>query len=101
MDKSRALADKVNRLLEMFTAVAFIGPRQCGKSTLVRHLRADGRYYDLESPADYQLISDDPGAFFSLNLQQIIIDEAQQYPQLFNVLRGLLIPIESGKAVFC
>jgi len=87
MVKKRNLEGKINRLLEMFPVVAVIGPRQCGKSTIVRQLRPDWKYYDLESPADCQLITSDPAAFLSLNLAQVIIDEAHQYPELFKVLR--------------
>lgn len=90
MDKKRVLEEKINRLLDMFPVVAVIGPRQCGKSTLVRGLRGDWKYYDLESPDDYQLISNDPVSFFTLNTDQVIIDEAQQYPDLFKVLRGVV-----------
>ena len=88
-DKKRLLEQKINRLLEMFPAVAVIGPRQCGKSTLVKALRPDWRYYyDLERPDDYQLVSSDPLGFFSRQREKTIIDEAQQYPELFRVLRG-------------
>ena len=90
MDKKRVLAEKISRLLDMFPVVAIIGPRQCGKSTLARGLRNEWKYYDLESPDDYQLISSDPVAFFSLNTDQVIIDEAQQFPNLFKVLRGVV-----------
>ncbi len=74
----------------MFPVVAVIGPRQCGKSTLVRRLQPRWKYYDLESPDDYQLISSDPVAFFSINQKNIIINEAQQYPTLFSTLRGVV-----------
>ena len=90
MDKSRHIASKVDQLLGMFPAVAVIGPRQCGKSTLVKQLRPDWKYYDLESPDDYQLITNDPIAFFTLNPDNVIIDEAQQYPDLFRVLRSVI-----------
>ncbi len=90
MGKKRVIEDKINRLLVMFPVVAIVGPRQCGKSTLVKQLRPDWKYYDLESPDDYQLISSDPVAFFSLNTENVIIDEAQQYPELFRVLRGVI-----------
>jgi predicted AAA+ superfamily ATPase len=90
MDKNRHLASKVNQLLEMFPVVVIIGSRQCGKSTLVKQLKPDWKYYDLESPDDYQLITSDPIAFFSLNSQQLIIDEAQQYSEIFLVLRGVI-----------
>lgn len=90
MDKKRLLSTRIETLLEMFPAVALIGARQCGKSTLVRQLRPEWRYYDLESPDDYQLITQDPVAFFELNRTGVIIDEAQHYPPLFQVLRGVI-----------
>ena len=90
MGKRRVLEDKIDLLLEMFPVVVIVGPRQCGKSTMVRQLRPEWRYYDLENPSDYQLISDDPLAFFSLNPENVIIDEAQQYPAIFQVLRGII-----------
>ena len=80
----------------MFPVVAVIGARQCGKSTFVKNLRPNWKYYDLESPDHYQLISSDPVAFFEINRDNIIIDEAQQYPELFRVLRGV-IDKERGK----
>lgn len=98
MGKTRAIEKKINQLLTMFSVVAIVGPRQCGKSTLVKQLRPDWKYYDLESPDDYQLISSDPVAFFALNTETVIIDEAQQYPDLFNVLRGV-IDSDRGKKV--
>lgn len=90
MDKERYLKEKIDRLLEMFPVVAIIGARQCGKSTLARQLRPEWNYYDLESPSDYQLISEDPTAFFAVHQHNLIIDEAQQYPELFKVLRGVI-----------
>lgn len=90
MDKIRHIEVKADRLLDMFPVVAIIGSRQCGKSTLVKQLRPGWKYYDLESPDDYQLISSDPVAFFSLNPCDVIIDEAQQYPEIFQVLRGVI-----------
>jgi uncharacterized protein len=100
MDKKRDLEDKINRLLEMFPVVAVIGPRQCGKSTLVKRLRPDWQYYDLESPDDYQLISGDPKGFLDLHPDRVIIDEAQQYPELFKVLRGVVDADRGSKGRF-
>lgn len=90
MDNIRYELDKISSLLKMFPIVAVIGPRQCGKSTLVKTLPGNWKYYDLESPEDYQLITRDPVTFFQLNNDKIIIDEAQQYPELFKVLRGVI-----------
>jgi predicted AAA+ superfamily ATPase len=57
---------------------------------LVKQLKTDWKYYDLESPDDYQLITNDPITFFTLNSDKVIIDEAQQYPELFQVLRSVI-----------
>jgi predicted AAA+ superfamily ATPase len=84
----------------MFPAVALIGARQCGKSTLAKDLRPDWRYYDLENPCDYQLISDDPVAFFAVHHDSLVIDEAQQYPDLFRVLRGVIDADRGQKGCF-
>ena len=84
----------------MFPVVTLIGPRQCGKSTLVQQLHPDWKYYDLENPNDYQLITDDPVSFFSIHSGQVIIDEAQQYPDLFKVLRGVIDSDRSTKGRF-
>lgn len=89
-DKSRLLSDKIDHLLGMFPVVAVIGPRQCGKSTLVKNLRPDWKYYDLERPDDYQLVSSDTLGFLSRQTEKTIIDEAQQFPELFSVLRTVI-----------
>jgi predicted AAA+ superfamily ATPase len=89
-DKKRLLAEKIKSLLQMFPAVAVIGPRQCGKSTLVKAIAPDWKYYDLERPDDYQLITSDPLGFFSRQRDKTIIDEAQQFPDLFTVLRNVI-----------
>ncbi len=90
MDKNRFLAQKIESLMALFPAVAVIGSRQCGKSTLVRSVYPDWKYYDLERPDDYQLITSDPLGFFSRQREKVIIDEAQQFPELFQVLRGVI-----------
>lgn len=91
MDKNRHLLPKIRQLLAMFPAVAIIGPRQCGKSTLAKKLINDSwKYYDLESPDDYQLITSDPVSFFKHRDENMVIDEAQQYPELFNILRVVI-----------
>jgi len=100
MDNKRYEKDKLQKLLLMFPAVALIGPRQCGKSTLVKSLEGDWKYYDLENPEDYQLITKDPATFFQINSENVIIDEAQQYPELFKVLRGVIDSDRSKKGRF-
>lgn len=84
------MSEKIEALLQMFPVVAIIGSRQCGKSTLVQTLLPDWKYYDLERPDDFQLISSDPLGFFNRQRDRVIIDEAQQFPELFQVLRSVI-----------
>jgi len=88
--KKRHLSKKIYKLLDLFPVVAVLGARQCGKSTLVKQLFPDWKYYDLERPDDYELISSDPLGFFSRHKNRVVIDEAQQFPQLFSILRSVI-----------
>ncbi len=98
--KKRFLGPKILKLMNLFPAVAVVGARQCGKSTLVKSLYPDWKYYDLERPDDYRLISDDPLSFFRLRPGNIIIDEAQMFPELFSVLRSVIDQDRSTRGRF-
>ena len=73
-------------------AVALLGTRQVGKTTLALSI-AESRmtlYLDLENPEDLLKLSD-PSAFLSLHGDKlVIVDEIQRAPDLFMVLRGLI-----------
>ena len=73
--------------LAFFPCVALIGPRQCGKTTLLQTLPRGWRVYDLEKQSDFQSLALDPDLFFRLNPEKIAIDEAQLRPELFPALR--------------
>ena len=73
-------------------AVALLGARQIGKTTLAKHVAKDrdSIYLDLESPRDLLKLKD-PISFLQLhNDKLIILDEIQRAPDLFMVLRGLI-----------
>ena len=75
----------------MGPAVALLGPRQCGKTTLARQLAESSKstYFDLENPVDLARLSEPMTALQSLR-GLIVIDEVQRHPDLFPVLRVLL-----------
>ncbi|MDO8953476.1 MAG: AAA family ATPase [Gammaproteobacteria bacterium] len=77
-------------MLNHFPVVAILGARQCGKTTLSKQVSPDWHYIDLENPNDYDRIKYDPVFFFSQYPKNVIIDEAQLYPELFQVLRGVI-----------
>jgi uncharacterized protein len=73
-------------------AVALLGPRQVGKTTLARVVEAGTKsvYLDLESPRDREKLAD-PQLYFSLHEDElVIIDEVQRMPDLFSSLRGVI-----------
>ena len=86
----RNCAAKINALLEVFPAVLILGVRQSGKTTLAKQVRNNWKYFDLENINDHDFISSDMGFFFSEYSTNIIIDEAQEYPDLFTHLRGVI-----------
>jgi predicted AAA+ superfamily ATPase len=83
----RILSEQVRALLRNFPAVLVHGPRQCGKSTLVRTLFPDWTHLDLERPADIALLRADLEGFLERNPRGLVIDEAQRLPELFAALR--------------
>lgn len=74
-------------------AVAILGPRQCGKSTLAKSIIANIKnsiYLDLERPSDVNKLRA-PEAFLSINSDRLIcLDEIQRVPELFSVLRSVI-----------
>lgn len=73
--------------------VAILGPRQCGKSTLVKHLLLDKStaiYLDLERPSDLAKLADAEWFLETQRGKLICIDEIQRLPNLFPLLRSLV-----------
>jgi predicted AAA+ superfamily ATPase len=82
--------------LAQFPAVALIGPRQAGKTTLAEHIAAHiaaqraSLYLDLEAPADQQKLTDAAHYLAAHEDKLVILDEVQRMPGIFQVLRGLI-----------
>jgi len=89
----RAAKQTIIQDLKHFPAVAVLGPRQVGKTTLAKSIistGSDSLYLDLERPSDLAKLQD---AETFLNLHQdklICIDEVQLRPELFPLLRALI-----------
>lgn len=84
--------EAVRRALARQAAVALIGPRQAGKTTLALELaeRVDAVYLDLETRADRDKLSD-PALFLKSHEDRLVIlDEIHRVPELFQTLRGLI-----------
>jgi hypothetical protein len=81
---------QLRRLLREFPSVTILGPRQCGKTTFARKELASWTYLDLERPGDATPLAADPEARLEQLGDHLILDEAQQVPELFPVLRGVI-----------
>lgn len=80
--------------IQHFPVTAVIGPRQCGKSTLVKYLMenhySEAVYLDLERPSDLEKLNDAEWFLSNQKDKLICIDEIQRKPELFPLIRSLV-----------
>lgn len=81
---------ELHALSGQFKAVAVIGPRQSGKTTLVRMVFKDKPYANLENPDIRKFALEDPRGFLSNFPQGAVLDEIQRAPELFSYLQQIL-----------
>jgi uncharacterized protein len=95
---NRDLCPALTEALADSPAVALLGPRQAGKTTLARQI-GDQRnselpqssiYLDLESPQDRQKLLDAESYLLAHENKLVILDEVQHMPALFQALRSLI-----------
>ncbi len=89
MPQARIACQRVRDLVRQFPAVALLGPRQIGKSTLARLAYPKWPIFDLEDPVDLRRFEADPLLVLAEN-PRLIIDEVQRMPGLFPILRSWL-----------
>jgi predicted AAA+ superfamily ATPase len=88
----RRLQPIVEEHLRHLPAVALLGPRQAGKTTLAQAIAETGRsiYLDLESHLDREKLAD-PSFYLSRHEDELVVlDEVQRLPDIFATLRGLI-----------
>ena len=81
----RNLASQLRNRLKKSPAIAILGPRQVGKTTLAKDLSSDYIYLDMENPRDVAKLQDAYTFLESLQDHTIIIDEVQLFPSLFSL----------------
>ncbi|MCY3624639.1 MAG: ATP-binding protein [Candidatus Dadabacteria bacterium] len=88
----RWITHRLEKNIARNPAVALLGARQVGKTTLSQYIsrNRESIYLDLEAPEDLLKLSDPTGFLRSHNDKLIILDEIQRVPDLFTVLRGLI-----------
>lgn len=84
----RQIEDTILNASETFPAVLLTGPRQTGKSTVLKHLSEEARtYVTLDDPQIRYLASNSPELFFQRFQPPLLIDEIQYAPQLFPYIK--------------
>lgn len=80
----------LQKRLKTAPAIAILGPRQVGKTTLAKQLNEDFVYLDMENPRDTAKLQDAYSYLENLENSTVIIDEVQLMPELFSILRPLI-----------
>ena len=83
----RELTERLLNAIASFPVVSLTGPRQSGKSTLLKHELPDYRYVSLEDPLLLVRAKNDPDGFLDSLGDRAIIDEVQHLPELFHYLQ--------------
>ncbi len=86
----RRIQPELQAQLSEYPIVTVLGPRQAGKTTLVRAVLPSYTYVSLESPDTRQLATDDPRAFLKQYSPPAIFDEIQRAPHLLSYLQGIV-----------
>ena len=83
----RQITEHLRNMLTMFPVVSLTGPRQSGKTTLLKAEFPDYKYYNLERLDLRDFIRSDPNGFLNNAGQKVIFDEVQQVPELFSYIQ--------------
>ncbi|RMF85037.1 MAG: ATP-binding protein [Nitrospirae bacterium] len=90
----RALEDRWQEASRQFPVLLLTGPRQTGKTTLLRHLSEPGRSYcTLDDPTLRELAQEDPGLFLQRFPPPVLVDEIQYAPGLLPYVK---IAVDQG-----
>ena len=86
----RDLSDKIKAAARQFPIVCVMGPRQSGKTTLVKHLFPKAQYFSFEDPDVRARVRQDIRGFLTASKNVMIIDEAQRVPEVFSYVQSVV-----------
>jgi hypothetical protein len=86
----RHLEAKLIQAADSYRVLSVTGPRQSGKTTLVRQVFKDARYVSLENPQEQEFALTDPRGFLAQFTDRVILDEVQRAPKLFSYIQGIV-----------
>lgn len=83
----RTLQSTLENYVTKYPIITLTGPRQSGKSTLLKHAFPEYRYVSLEDLDMREFATNDPRGFLATFSSRVILDEAQRVPSLFSYLQ--------------
>ena len=86
----RELQEPLRAAANGYPVLSVLGPRQSGKTTLVRSTFPDKTYVSLESPDIRARATDDPRGFLDQFQSGAILDEVQRTPELLSYIQGIV-----------
>ena len=86
----REIEKELLALSTTYPVVTVVGPRQSGKTTLVKKAFPEYGYCNLEHPEARKLAASDINAFFQVYKPPVILDEIQNEPQLLSMVQVLV-----------
>jgi len=90
MSIKRSILKSINRELTKYPIIALTGPRQSGKTTLLKDELSDYTYISLENPDNREYAEKDTKGFLEEYDHKVILDEVQRVPKLFSYLQGIV-----------
>lgn len=86
----RDIEDVIIEAAKYFPVITVTGPRQSGKTTTIKHLFCNLKYYSLEDLDTRSLAEEDPIRFLNLHKDGMILDEVHNAPQLLSYIQGIV-----------
>lgn len=86
----RELVSAMRQMVDKFPIIVLTGPRQSGKTTLLKTMFPDYKYVSLENPDTRSFAESDPRLFLKQYDRYIIFDEVQRVPHLFSYIQSIV-----------
>ena len=86
----REITESIKKLTTKYPVIALTGPRQSGKTTLLKQMFPEYEYLSLENPDVREFAETDTKGFLKRYSKYVIFDEAQRVPALFSYIQGIV-----------
>lgn len=87
---ARQIASSLKNLIGKYPVITLTGPRQSGKTTVLKHLFSDWTYLSMETPDIRELATRNPRGLFAMYGNQMILDEVQRTPEILSYIQSIV-----------